>query len=97
AAVVAQRRAGVDIWRNGIGGLIVINLLITFAVPNISIGAHLGGLVCGVIVGAVVFALDRAVKAPWLGALVCVAITAVLMAGCVWAAGQWADPVLGSG
>jgi membrane associated rhomboid family serine protease len=96
AAVVAQRFAGVDIWRNGIGGLIVINLLLTFAVPGISIGAHLGGLVAGVAVGAVVFALDRAVQAPWLGSLVCVALTAVLLVGCVWAAEQWADPVFGS-
>jgi len=97
AAVVAQRQSGVDIWRNGIGGLIVVNLLLTFAVPGISVGAHIGGLVCGVVVGAIVLALDRAVKVPWVGSLVCVAITLVLVGGCVWAAGQWADPVLGGG
>ena len=96
AAVVAQRRAGVDIWRNGIGGLIVVNLLLTFAIPGISIGAHIGGLVCGVVVGAVVFLLDRAVPAPWLGSLACLAITAVLVVGCIWAADQWADPIFGS-
>jgi membrane associated rhomboid family serine protease len=97
AAVVAQRQSGIDIWRNGIGGLIVVNLLLTFAIPGISIGAHIGGLVCGVVVGALVLALDRVVRAPWLGSLVCIAITVALVAGCIWAAGQWADPVIGGG
>jgi membrane associated rhomboid family serine protease len=94
AAVIAQRRAGIDIWRNGIGGLVLINLLITFAVPGISVGAHIGGLVAGVLIGALVFALDSAVRAPLLGTAVCAVLTVALVFGCIWAAGQWADPVL---
>jgi membrane associated rhomboid family serine protease len=34
-----------------IGGLIVINLLITFGIPGISIGGHIGGLIGGALVG----------------------------------------------
>lgn len=83
AAVVAQRRSGIDVWRNGIGGLVVVNLLLTFAVPGIAIGAHVGGLVAGVAVGALVFALDRAIGSSWAGTLACLAITAVLWFGCV--------------
>ena len=94
AMVIAQRRAGIDVWRSGIGGLIVINLLLTFTVPGISAGAHVGGLVAGILVGAVVFALDRAVRSPLLGAAFCLAITAVLWVGCLWAASRWANPVL---
>lgn len=86
AAVVAQRRSGIDVWRNGIGGLVVINLLLTFAVPGIAIGAHVGGLIIGVVVGALVFALDSAVRSPWAGTAACVAITAALWVGCLWAA-----------
>jgi len=86
AAVVAQRRSGIDVWRNGIGGLVVINLLLTFAVPGIAIGAHVGGLIIGVAVGALVFALDSAVRSPWAGTAACVAITAALWVGCLWAA-----------
>jgi membrane associated rhomboid family serine protease len=94
AAVIAQRRAGIDVWRNGIGGLVVINLLLTFANPGISKGAHLAGLAGGVIIGALVLALDRAVKSPWVGTVVCVAITGLLFVGCLWAANHWATPIL---
>ena len=94
AAVIAQRRAGIDVWRNGIGGLVLINLLLTFASPGISKGAHLAGLAGGVAIGALVLALDRAVKSPWIGTLVCGAITVLLFLGCLWAADQWADPIL---
>jgi membrane associated rhomboid family serine protease len=88
AAVIAQRRAGVDIWRNGIGGLVAINLLLTFAVPGISIGGHVGGLVAGVVVGAIVFALDSAVRSAWAGTLACVAITVALWVGCLLVAAR---------
>ena len=94
AAMVAQRRAGIDVWRSGIGGLVLINLLITFLVPNISIGGHVGGLVGGLLAGAVVFAIDRAVPRPWVGAAAALALTAVFYAGALWAAGQWASPLL---
>lgn len=83
AAVIAQRRSGIDVWRNGIGGLVLINLLLTFAVPGIAIGAHVGGLIAGVAVGAIVFALDSAVRSPWVGTLACVAITVALWIGCL--------------
>jgi membrane associated rhomboid family serine protease len=88
AAVIAQRRAGIDIWRNGIGGLVVINLLLTFAVPGISIGGHVGGLVAGVVVGAIVFALDSAVRSQWAGTAACVAITVALWVGCLLVAAR---------
>jgi membrane associated rhomboid family serine protease len=94
AAVIAQRRAGIDVLRSGIGGLVIINLLLTFASPGISKGAHIAGLVGGVAIGALVLALDRALKWPWVGTVVCWAVSAVLFAGCLWAADNWADPIL---
>ncbi|MEM8906006.1 MAG: rhomboid family intramembrane serine protease [Actinomycetota bacterium] len=51
AAFVGLRARGVDPFQAGIGGLLVIGLLSTFAVPGISVGGHLGGLVAGAVVG----------------------------------------------
>ena len=54
ALVVLQLRAHVNPWNTGIGGLVALNVLITFLIPGISIGGHLGGLVAGAAAGAVV-------------------------------------------
>ena len=57
AAFLSMKKRGIDPMQSGIGGLIVINLLLTFAIPGISIGGHLGGLVGGGVAGWLV--LDR--------------------------------------
>lgn len=54
ALVVLQVRARQNPWSSGILGLVLVNLLFTFAVPGISVGGHLGGLVVGAVSGAVV-------------------------------------------
>jgi membrane associated rhomboid family serine protease len=95
ASFAAQRAWGLDPWRSGIGTLILVNVVITFAVPGISIGGHLGGLVGGVLAGFLVVQVDRRARSAAYGVAVCAVLTAVFWVGCLWAADQWRDPVLG--
>ncbi len=43
----------IPIMRTNLGGLLIINLVITFAIPGISIGGHIGGLIAGFLCGLV--------------------------------------------
>jgi hypothetical protein len=56
--------------------LIVINLALSFAIPNISIGGHLGGLIGG-IAASFALAFTRYVRPVFLGPALVVAIGAI--------------------
>jgi membrane associated rhomboid family serine protease len=51
AVFVVEYLRGGNPWRDGLGSLIIINVVISFLIPNISIGGHLGGLAAGVLGG----------------------------------------------
>ena len=50
-AIVYLRARGVNVWQTGLGMMLLINLVLTFTISNISIGGHLGGLLVGGICG----------------------------------------------
>lgn len=58
AVLVLLRRRGIDPWSTTIGsqvgGLVVLNLVLTFVVPSISVGGHVGGLAGGAVAAALV-------------------------------------------
>ncbi len=56
AATVGLWRRGVNPFSTGIGATLILNLFITFAIPGISVGGHVGGLVAGSICGLVMLA-----------------------------------------
>lgn len=93
-AVTLQRSRGVDPWQSGLGGLILVNLLITFGVPSISVGGHVGGLVGGLVVGQVLATIEQRTDRVAPAVTSCLALSAAFVAVALWAAGQWRDPVL---
>ncbi len=61
--VVLQRMGGLNVFESGLGGLILINVMLSFR-GGVSLGGHLGGLAVGLIIGAIVGeARRRGIKA----------------------------------
>jgi membrane associated rhomboid family serine protease len=86
AALVLQRSSGINVWQSGILGLLLINVMITFAIPQISIGGHLGGLVGGLLASFAVVEISQRSKSRVLPAVVVLGITAVLFGASLWVA-----------
>lgn len=66
AAFVGYRVRGINPFATGIGTLLVLNLFITFAIPGISIGGHLGGVIAGAISALVVMAPSHKAYPKWM-------------------------------
>lgn len=83
AALAFQLSNKINVWRSGLGQIILLNLFITFSFSSvISVGGHLGGLAGGAIIGYAMFELDKRDVSPWVG----VGVAAVLGVACVIAA-----------
>ncbi len=74
AAVVELRSRGISIQQSGLGGLIVINLILSFTLANISVGAHIGGLIGGFLAGLAIRKADER-KLPALGFIACLLLS----------------------
>jgi membrane associated rhomboid family serine protease len=72
ALMVVANDRGISIWRSGLGAILVINIVFSLAVRNISIGGHLGGFVGGLISGWLIVQFSQHRRLP-----------AVALAGCV--------------
>lgn len=89
ATVMVMRRRGIDVMQSGLGGLILVNLLLSFR-PGVSIGAHVGGLIGGGVAGAIVAATDGDEQQRWLGTAACVLLGLAMGVASLWVA---ANPV----
>jgi membrane associated rhomboid family serine protease len=86
AAVVELRARRVSVMQSGIGGLILINLIFSFSFANISVGAHVGGLIGGGLAAlALRTAEDR--RAHALGLIACLLLSALTVFGAIEVAG----------
>ena len=59
AAFLIARRRGMDAIASELGFLLAINLALTFVLPRLSVGGHLGGLVGGLLCAAIIVAGER--------------------------------------
>jgi membrane associated rhomboid family serine protease len=83
ATFVIARGRGMEALAGQIGFLIVFNLIFSFASPNISIGAHIAGLIGGVICAAAIVAGEKGMlgrnRLPLeIAAMIAVGVVAVL-------------------
>jgi membrane associated rhomboid family serine protease len=93
ALLVLERQRGVALLGGSIGGLLVVNLIFTFAYAgSISVGGHLGGLAGGILAGLVLSGFGRGhlaySRATPLTVVALLVLGAVLVGGSVAVAGS---------
>jgi membrane associated rhomboid family serine protease len=86
AAVVELRSRRLSVMESGIGGLIVLNLILSFSLANISVGAHIGGLIGGALAALAIRTAD-ARRVPALGLIACVLLSGACVYGSIAVAG----------
>ena len=86
AAFVFQHARGVDPMRSGLAAVMGLNLVLTFVIPGISIGAHIGGIVGGGIAALAMERLSGVRRGALLPVLACVVIGVVSIVGAIMVA-----------
>lgn len=88
AMLVEYRRQGIDPLRSDIGGLLLLNLVISFMPGfNVSFGGHIGGLIGGIL-AALAIEQSARLRRPWLAYVGCAAIAIAAVLGSVAIAGS---------
>jgi membrane associated rhomboid family serine protease len=82
AACAWLLRQGINPLTTGLGSLLLINLMLTFWIPNISIGAHLGGLVAGAASGWFMLSPRWRPMPNWVTYATPIAVSAIAIAIC---------------
>ena len=59
ALLLLERHKGVLLLGSSVGGLLALNLLITFLLPGISVGGHIGGILGGLAAGFILSGFGR--------------------------------------
>lgn len=65
AAAVGLHRRGVNIFSTSLGTVLLLNIVLTFTIPGISKGGHLGGIAAGLICGFLMMAPSWKAPPKW--------------------------------
>jgi len=82
-AFVAMRARGIDPMQTGLGVTILLNLGITFLIPNISIGGHIGGLIGGALAALILIQFGDRQRSQLVPILGCAVLAAAAVAGSI--------------
>jgi membrane associated rhomboid family serine protease len=76
---------GANPLNTSVGTLLIMNLVLTFVFPRISVGGHVGGALAGALCGVMVMAPRSRNIPPWLRTMAPVLVGALSVALAVWA------------
>jgi membrane associated rhomboid family serine protease len=87
ALIAVSRARGISIWQSGLGGILLLNLVLSVSIPGIAIGAHLGGLAGGLICGWLVVEVGERRRMKELALAGCVLLGVLAVVGAIAVAG----------
>ncbi len=93
ALFIAERQGIFGRQRSSIGFLIVVNLVLSVAIPGISLGGHVGGLAAGAWTGWLFQEFERRRLSPIGPVAMSIGLAGALFVGSLWAATFWLNPI----
>jgi membrane associated rhomboid family serine protease len=87
ALIVVAHARHIPLWQSGLLPILLLNFFFTLTYPGISVGGHVGGLICGLIGGWLVVEFAERRDKPWIALAGCGLLAVACIAGAIAVAG----------